>query len=364
MQGLRIAGTGSYLPGPPRDSDAVRRFMRPYPDGLTERQQDYVLDTSGIATRHYAIDIDDPARRETNTTMAAEAGRRAMAAAGWTPADVELLVVTTVVPDQLMPPTSTLVQEALGIMRCTELEISANCTAPTKGLMVAANHLRVGECSRALVCCSQYVSFLGVPPWTNPERMGSDQGHLRWLLSDGAAAVALERSEHGDIGLRVCLESSGIGKRSGMYVALGAADPDLAAGFGRGSQHITQDQRYVLKEGFPRIVDGLERMLSRLEVPGAQIDHFIPSVPSIRTATKLQGRAHKRLGIRPDVWRMNFTRVGYVGSVAVPLVLDELSRSGMLKPGDTICTVAEESSKWMFAGTVFRWNPNDRCSPD
>jgi 3-oxoacyl-[acyl-carrier-protein] synthase-3 len=356
VQGLRIAGTGSYLPGPPLDQDAVRRFLRRHPDGLTEREQDHLLESSGIATRHYAIDVDDPTRRESNTTMAAEAGRRALAAAGWTPNDVELLVVTTVVPDQLMPPTSTLVQEALGIARCTELEISANCTAPTKGLMVAANHLRVGECGRALVCSSQYVSFLGVPPWTNPERMSADQGHLRWLLSDGAAALALERSDR-DIGLRVCLESTGVGKRSGMSVALGAADPDLAAAFGLGGQHITQDQRYVLKEGFPRVVDGLQSMLSRLEVPGASIDHFIPSVPSLRTATKLQGRAHKRLGIRPEAGRLNFTRVGYVGSVAVPIMLDELARAGTLRPGDTVCTVAEESSKWMFAGTVFRWNP-------
>lgn len=357
MPGLRIAGTGGYLPGRPLDQNAVRRFLRRHPDGLTERQQDHLLATSGIATRHYAIDIEDPTRRESNTTMAAEAGRRALAAAGWTPADVELLVVTTVVPDQLMPPTSTLVQEALGIARCTELEISANCTAPTKGLMVAANHLRLGECSRALVCFSQYVSFLGVPPWTNPQRMAANQGHLRWLLSDGAAALALERSEC-DIGLRVSLESTGVGKQSGMSVALGATEPDLAAAFERGDQHITQDQRYVLKEGYPRVVDGLERMLSRLEIPGASIDHFIPSVPSVRTATKLQARAQKYLGIRPESWRLNFTRIGYVGSVAVPLMLDELARSGRLQPGDTICTAAEESSKWMFAGAAFRWNPD------
>jgi 3-oxoacyl-[acyl-carrier-protein] synthase III len=62
-------------------------------------------------------------------------------------------------------------------------------------------------------------------------------------------------------------------------------------------------------------------------------------------------------GIRPEAWRTNYTRVGYVGSVAVPIMLDELARDGRLQPGDVICTVAEESSKWMFAGSIFRWNP-------
>jgi hypothetical protein len=38
-------------------------------------------------------------------------------------------------------------------------------------------------------------------------------------------------------------------------------------------------------------------------------------------------------------------------------MLDELARDGTLRPGDVICTVAEESSKWMFAGSIFRWNP-------
>ena len=182
--------------------------------------------------------------------MAAEAGRRALAMAGWKPEDVELLVVTTVIPDQLMPPTSTLVQEALGIPRCAELEISANCTAPTKGIMVAANQLRLGDCTRALVCSSQYVSFLGLPPWSNPAQMTPQQGHLRWVLSDGAAALALERAEP-DIGLRTWLESIGGGKRSGMSLPLGAGSPDLTSAFASGNQHVTQDALYVLKHAVP-----------------------------------------------------------------------------------------------------------------
>lgn len=355
MQGLRIAGTGSYLPGPPLDNDAVRRFLRRHPDGLTERQQDYLLETSGITSRHFAIDVGDPTRRESNTTMAAEAGRRALVNAGWNANDVELLIVTTVVPDQLMPPTSTLVQEALGITRCCELEISANCTAPTKGLMVAAAELQLGHYRRALVCSSQFASFGFLPPWTNPEAMRPSEAHLRWILSDGAGALALEVGEP-DIQLRIRLESNGVGKRSGMSLALGAAFPDLGAALRTGSHHASQDPRYALKEGIPLVTDGLARMLQVLELPGAAVDHFIPSVSSMQVARRLTP-VTDGLGIRSDAWRLNFTRVGYVGSVAVPLMLDELARAGTLRAGDTVCTVAEESSKWMFAGTVFRWNP-------
>jgi 3-oxoacyl-[acyl-carrier-protein] synthase-3 len=274
---------------------------------------------------------------------------------------VELLVVTTVVPDQLMPPTSTLVQEALGIEHCTELEISANCSAPTKGLMVASSELRLGHFRRALVCSSQFASFGFVPPWANPARMTSSQSHLRWILSDGAAALALEVAEP-DIDLRICLDSRGTGKRPGMSLALGASAPDLEHAFATGAHHGTQDMRYVLKEGMRFVAEGVERMLRTLELPGAGIDHFIPSVSSMRVVNKLRPAAAS-VGIAPESWRMNFTRVGYVGSVAVPIVLDEMARAGALAPGDVICTVSEESSKWIFAGTVFRWNPWPSAGP-
>lgn len=356
MIGIRIAGTGVHLPGPPIDNDRLRAALRRDRDGLSEDMQERILAETGIVTRHAAFDLDDPTARASNAMMATAAAREAMAAAGWKPEDVEMLVVTTVIPDHLMPPTSTLVQEALGIPRCTELEISANCTAPTKGLMVAASQLQLGNCERALVCSSQSVAFLGMPPWTNPAEMTADQGHLRWVLSDGAAALALERGWP-DMELRIRLDSTGPGKRSGMSLPLGAATPDLRAALARGQQHVTQEMRYVLKEGVRSTLDGLARMFRELEIDPATIDHFIPSVSSMQLLRRLQPMFAERLGIPADVWRTNFTRVGYIGSVAVPIVLDELARAGTLRAGDRIVTVAEESSKWMFAGATFCWNP-------
>jgi 3-oxoacyl-[acyl-carrier-protein] synthase-3 len=186
--------------------------------------------------------------------------------------------------------------------------------------------------------------------------MTADQGHLRWVLSDGAAALALERGWP-DIELRTRVQSTGPGKRSGMSLPLGASTPDLAAALARGEQHVTQEVRYVLKEGVRSTIDGLARMFDELALDPAGIDHFIPSVSSMQLVRRLRPLFAERLGIPEDAWRLNFTRVGYVGSVAVPIVLDELVRAGTLRPGDRVVTVAEESSKWMFAGATFRWNP-------
>jgi len=358
VKGVRIAATSSYLPGPARSQDELRAFLRRYPHGLTPDLQERLLRETGIETRHFAISFEDESRRENNTTMASAAGRAALERAGWFPDDVELLVVTDVVPDQLMPPTSTLVQQALGIRRCAELEISCNCSAPFKGLQAAADAIRLGRVRRALVCCSQYGSVLARPPWTNPERMAPHHGALLWIVSDGAAAVALEASDNG-CDLEVWTQASGLGLKPGMSLALGSAYPDLVGGFERGDHHIRQDDRYVLRQGVTTAVEGLGRALEALHIDGRSIDHFMPTVSSLQVERTLKTLFAQHHGVPAASWRTSFTRVGYVGGVGFLLVLDELARTGVLEAGERVVGFAMESSKWISAAATLRWE--DSC---
>jgi 3-oxoacyl-[acyl-carrier-protein] synthase-3 len=294
--------------------------------------------------------------RETNTSMAAEAGRRALEAASWTASDVDLLVVTTVVPDQLMPPTSTLVQQALGIPACAEVAISANCTAPYKALQLAANQIRLGQCNRALVCSSQFVSFLGMPPWSTPEKMTPRQAQLRWVLSDGAGAIALERAER-DIELRVWTQSRATDRSPGMELPIGAAHTNLPDAVRRGMHHVSQPARRlrtdVMREGCAVV----EHLLAQLEIPAAEIDHAIPELPGTQFAEIARQHVVARLGLREAAWRFDLPEIGNVGGATLPIVLDRLARGGQLASGHLVVSFTVESSNWMFAGLAFRWNP-------
>jgi 3-oxoacyl-[acyl-carrier-protein] synthase-3 len=184
--------------------------------------------------------------------------------------------------------------------------------------------------------------------------MAAHHGALLWIVSDGAAAVALEATDTG-CGLEVWTEASGTGLKPGMALALGAAHPDLAGGFARGDHHIRQDDRYVLRQGIATAIDGLGVGLRRLGVEGPSIDHFIPTVSSLQVEERLKTLFAAKHGVPVDAWRTSFTRVGYVGGVGFLLVLDELARSGTLQHGDRIVGYAMESSKWICATATLSW---------
>jgi len=85
-----------------------------------------------------------------------------------------------------------------------------------------------------------------------------------------------------DVDLRVWLESTGVGVRSGMSLALGAAYPDLLGSFERGDHHVGQDDAFVMRVGVPRGIAAVESMLRSFGVAGPAIDHFVPAVSSMR----------------------------------------------------------------------------------
>jgi 3-oxoacyl-[acyl-carrier-protein] synthase III len=186
--------------------------------------------------------------------------------------------------------------------------------------------------------------------------MAANHGALRWIVGDGAAAVAIEVGEP-DTDLRIWLRSDGVGERSGMSLALGAAFPDIVGSFTRGDHHVAQDDMFVMRVGVQRAMAGVSAMLKVFDVDVGSIDHFMPAVSSLRLAEVMKKRIADELGMSPGIWRLNLDRVGYLGGVGFLVLLDEMARDGSLHAGDLVCAFAEESSKWMSAGAVLRWNP-------
>src|SRR4051812_44556004 len=166
-----IVGTGSALP-PRRVTNAE----------LAERvdtTHEWIVERTGIEARHIAAD------GETTATLATEAARKALDAAGVPAEKVGLIVLATATPDQTFPASATRVQTALGINDCIAFDVSAVCTGFLYALSVADNMIRGGRADYPLATGSE----------TSSRTPAGEARAPGVLFGDGAGAILPQAQE-------------------------------------------------------------------------------------------------------------------------------------------------------------------------
>jgi len=372
LQRVCVTGTGCFLPNDPVPNERIDEVL----GALTqapERVQSFVrtvgrrmLETSGVKYRHFAIDPETRRLTHTVASLSEAAARNALAMAGRAPGDVELLLLSSPSYDATTPPTSTLLQERLGIESCAEMEIHSNCSGVGKCVQIAYDALRLGRYRTALAVYAQLSSVYLRSCYFNQPKMTKTQATLRYILADGAGAVLLEAREQGGDGhpagevLGTYIESIGGKRQPAMTAGGGVADvmngeSPTAAIWDRGSHHLDQDFFAVNRDAGALLLDGVERMLDRLGLDAAGLDHFVWSIPTVQLFDGNIARACERFGARPEQLRFRSSECGYCGGAAILIHLDQMVRSGELKRGQTALLYSVESSKWMSGGFVVRW---------
>lgn len=366
---VKIAGTGSFLPGPAVTNDRLEAVLGTL-DRAPAKIQSFVdnlgrkmLDRSGVVTRHLAIDPESGDMTHTFASLAEQAARQALDMARMQPQQIELLIISCPSYDQSTPPTSALLQERLGIQTCAELEIHSNCTGVGKSMQVAYDALRSGRYQTALVCYSQLSSVYLRSCYFNQEKMDKVHAALRWILADGAGAVVLKASQNGAPGhdvLGTFVESVGAGRPAGMVA--GGAVADLTKAYRQipelyqdGRHHLWQDFTAVNDNAAPLLLEGLVRFTRKLNIDPSTVDHYVVSIPTMQLYEEHIPIFLERLKVTQDRIKFRSGRVGYCGGSATLLHLDEMVRTGELKPGQLAIVHAVESSKWMTAGFAVRW---------
>ncbi|MDB5703996.1 MAG: 3-oxoacyl-ACP synthase [Sphingomonas bacterium] len=174
-----ITWTGSALP--------VRRVSNAELAETVDTSDEWIVERTGIRFRHIA------GPDETTGTLAADACKAALAAAGRTAQEIDLIVLATATPDQTFPATATKVQAMLGINDCVAFDVAAVCSGFLYALQVADSMIRAGAHRRALVIGAE--TFSRILDWEDRTTCV--------LFGDGAGAVVLEGSESkGDRGER------------------------------------------------------------------------------------------------------------------------------------------------------------------
>lgn len=373
MKAVRVAGAGAFLPNAPVANADIDKVLGTIPDApprvtrFLNNIVPHMFAHHGIETRHFAIDPATGRLTHTFATLAAEACRKAMASAGVGPDDIELLILSCPGYDCATPPTSTRLQQELGIRYCAEMEIHSNCSGVGKSVQVAYDALRTGRYRRALVVYAQLSSVYLRSVYFNPGVMNKTQGALRYILADGAGALVLEARDDSACDCQVLgafVESRGCDMPPAMTAGAGAADlidpqHQALAVFQEGSHHLDQDFTAVNKFSGVFLLEGIQRMLESLGLSPAEIAHFVVSIPTLALYDENVPRFRDGLGLTGpnDAARFRFraARTGYCGGAAILLHLADMIAAGELKPGELVVLHSVESSKWMTAGFVLRW---------
>jgi 3-oxoacyl-[acyl-carrier-protein] synthase-3 len=295
-----IKGTGSALPRTRvSNADLAKRV---------DTTDEWIVERTGIRFRHIAEDD------ETTSSLAIEAAEKAMQAAGFSSADIDLIIVATATPDQTFPATATIVQDALGCNGCVAFDVAAVCSGFLYALSVADSMIRAGSAQNALVIGAE--TFSRILDW-------EDRGTCV-LFGDGAGAVVLaaEQGEKGILATRLHAD--------------GAHNQLLYVDGGAGTTGTVGKLRMKGREVFRHAVVNLSSVLKEvLDEAGESISDVDWVVPHQANARILDATA-KKLNLAPEKVIKTVDMHANTSAASVPLALDTAVRDGRIKPGDLL----------------------------
>ena len=353
MKTARLLATGAYLPGEPLTNADIERLGGPLPPDVLAGIQ--------VERRHWMIDPATGEHREGNTDMAYKAARQALERARIPPEEVDLLVLSTASPEQLLPPEVTFVQDRLGLRRCATMEIRSGCAGAVEALDTARLYLERGIHRTAVVIGSETISPLLVPVFLGktPESIRMRDRLALYNFGDGAGAMVLRAFDDGEGIQGSAIACVGGGRKPGMEIVGGGTKTPLHKQI-KSPRLVDLRVDVVESARFtPHVLT--EALVDVLKSSGAKAESIdlcvIPEGNAGYMTDELRAAGlltPEWLALEKKIFE-NLALVGATGSAAVPIALDYAWTTGKVKAGDRVMILAIETSKWKYAGTVLAW---------
>ncbi|MEO8768177.1 MAG: beta-ketoacyl-ACP synthase III [Nitrosospira sp.] len=301
MMYSKIVGTGSYLPEKILTNQDLERMV--------DTSDEWIRTRTGITQRHIAAD------NEMASDLALNASRQAMAAAGVTAGDIDLIIVATTTPDVIFPSTACILQDKLGVSDCPAFDVQAVCSGFIYALATADMFIRAGKCHAALVVGTEIYSR--ILDWTDRSTCV--------LFGDGAGAVVLTQSSQPGI-LSSHLHADG------SYSKILAVPGSICGGKVQGKPFVMMEGNVVFKFAIKVLEDVVREALAENNLEVSDIDWLIPHQANIRI---ILSTANK-LGLPMEKVVATLNRHGNTSAASIPLALDIAVRDGRIKPGQLV----------------------------
>jgi len=315
--GVRIAGTGSYLP--------AQRVSNADLAALMDTSDEWIVQRTGIRERRKA----DPAKGETTWMMSAEALRRALDDARIAAPDLDLIVVGTVSAEMATPSVACRVSHAVGAGRAAAFDLSAACSGFVYGLNIAQEMIRAGVFRTAAI--------IGAEVLTNFVEYNTHGRGCAILFGDGAGAAIIRASDDPAKGcVAHAMHADGSGWKD-LYIPRKPSDlPPGADPAGMKMGTMQMNGREVFKFAVGTFQTLIAETLEKASLRADEIDQFICHQSNIR----ILEAARERFGIPPEKLYINIDRVGNTSAASGPICLDELRKAGRVREGQKVMFVA------------------------
>jgi 3-oxoacyl-[acyl-carrier-protein] synthase-3 len=285
-----------------------------------ETSHEWIVERTGIHERRIAV------ASETTAMLAADASRHAMAKAGVTAGELDVILLSTATPDRLLPATSVDLQALLGATRAAAMDISAACSGWLYALTVAEGLIATGSAETILVVGAEKMS--AIIDWQDRATCV--------LFGDGAGAVVLKRSRQQKGILSTFMRSDGTLAELLWRPGGGATMPFTADVLDERSHFVKMAGREVFKHAVRSMSEAANRALDGARLAGTDVDVMIPHQANVRI---IEATA-KHAGIPMDKVYVNVDRFGNTSSASIGIALDEAIERGRVKEGSTVLLVA------------------------
>ena len=300
-------------------------------EGMVETSDEWIVQRTGIRQRYIA------GEGETTASLGEGAARAALANAGLTPDDIDMILVATSTPDNTFPATAVNIQNRLGMTHGFAFDLQAVCTGFVYAVTTADAYIRGGLAKRVLVIGAE--TFSRILDWQDRTTCV--------LFGDGAGALVLEAAEGtgttADRGvLTASLRSDGAHKDK-LYVDGGPSSTGTVG-------HLRMEGREVFKHAVGMITDVIVDAFAATGTTAEDLDWLVPHQANRRI---IDGSA-KKLGIPLEKVVVTVDLHGNTSAASIPLALSVAAGDGRIKKGDLVMLEAMGGG-FTWGAVLLRW---------
>ncbi|MBI5366130.1 MAG: ketoacyl-ACP synthase III [Planctomycetes bacterium] len=326
LKRVGIFGTGAGLPARVVTNADLAKTV--------QTSDEWIASRTGIRERR----LISPG--ECTSDLAAEAARRALADAGMSPLDIELIVVGTCTPDHFLPNTACHVQRKIGAANAAAMDVNAACTGFVYSLSTATALVANGTVKNALVIGAESLST--IVDWTDRNSCV--------IFGDGAGAVVLRETEGRGEVLSTFIGADGTNEDVMIVPGGGARCPATRESVDERKHFIRMRGREVYELAVRKMTEMAEKAAASAGLRARELDWIIPHQVNLRILES----AAKRLEVPMEKLLINIDKFGNTSAASVPIALDEARRAGHFKSGQMICLVAFGAGL-TWSSALLRW---------